>query len=121
MSSTPDPFELRKLFKYLRVVDVCDAMDGMGYFNIGLMQPEIRPLWPGMSFWGPALTMRCVPSNRPMWKLETTEDIVAAHGIWFKEVGNIGIGDLVQPGHVVITATGGSPEVGFWDQTTVLA
>jgi hypothetical protein len=38
-----DPFEVRKLYKYLRVVDVCDAMDGIGYFDIGLMDPEIRP------------------------------------------------------------------------------
>lgn len=114
MSDPTDPFELRELYKYLRGVDVCDAMDGMGYFNIGLLQPEVRPLWPGMRFWGPALTMRCVPSNRPMWKLESTEEIVDAHGVWFREVGNIGVGDLIQPGHVVVTATGGAPEVGFW-------
>ena len=109
-----DPFEVRKLYQYLRVVDVCDAMDGIGYFDIGLMDPAIRPLWPGMRFWGAALTMRCVPANRPMWKLETTEDIVNAHGIWFNEVGHVGIGGLVKPGHVVVTDTGGSGEVGFW-------
>jgi len=109
-----DPFELLKLYKYLRVVDVCDAMDGMGYFDIGLMDPEIRSLWPGMKFWGAALTVRCVPANRPMWKLHTTEDIVNAHGIWFKEVGNIGFHNLIKPGHVIVTDTGGSPEVGFW-------
>ena len=43
-----------------------------------------------MKFWGVAFTMRCVPANRPMWKLNTTEEIVNAHGIWFKGVGNIG-------------------------------
>jgi 4-hydroxy-4-methyl-2-oxoglutarate aldolase len=109
-----DPFELRKLYQHLRVVDVCDAMDGIGYFDIGLMDPAVRPLWPGMKFWGVALTMRCVPANRPMWRLETTEDIVNAHGIWFKEVGHVGIGGLVKPGHVIVTDTGGSGEVGFW-------
>ena len=109
-----DPFELRKLYRYLRVVDVCDAMDGIGYFDIGLMSPEVRPLWPGMKFWGVALTIRCVPANRPMWRLDTTEDIVDAHGIWFKEVGHIGTRDLIRPGHVVVTDTGGSREVGFW-------
>ena len=109
-----DPFELRKLYKYLRVVDVVDAMDGIGYFNIGLMYPEICSLWPDMKFWGVALTMRCIPANRPMWKLDTTEDIVNAHGIWFKEVGNVGINDIIQPGHVVVTGTGGSGEVGYW-------
>jgi regulator of RNase E activity RraA len=116
-----DPFALRPLYKPLRVVDVVDAMDGIGYFNVGLMWPEIRPLWAGMKFWGVALTMRCVPANRPMWKLETTEDIVNAHGIWFREVGNIRITDLIQPGHVVVTATGGAPEVGFWGSANSLS
>jgi 4-hydroxy-4-methyl-2-oxoglutarate aldolase len=105
---------LRKLYRYLRVVDVCDAMDGIGYFDVGLMSPEIRPLWPGMKFWGVAFTIRCVPANRPMWKLDTTEEIVNAHGIWFNEVGNIGIGGMIRPGHVIVTDTGGSREVGFW-------
>lgn len=109
-----DPFELRKLYKHLRVVDVCDALDGIGYFDVGLMEPAVRPLWPGMKFWGVALTMRCVPANRPMWPLATTEDIVNAHGIWFNEVGHVGIGGLVKPGHVIVTDTGGSGEVGFW-------
>lgn len=109
-----DPFEVRKLYKYLRVVDVADAMDGIGYFNIGLVDPEIRPLWNGIKFWGVALTIRCVPSNRPMWKLNTTDEIVRAHGIWFKEVGNKGVSDLIKPGHVVVTNTGSAHEVGFW-------
>jgi len=109
-----DPFEVRKLYKYLRVVDVADAMDGIGYFNIGLVDQQIRPLWNGIQFWGVALTIRCVPANRPMWKLNTTEEIVKAHGIWFKEVPHQGVGQLIQPGHVVVTDTGSAGEVGFW-------
>lgn len=94
---SPDPLALRPLFQFLRVADVCDALDGIGYFDIGLMSPEIRPLWPGLKFWGPALTIRCVPANRPMWKLDTTEDIVKAHGLWFAQVPHQGVGDLIQP------------------------
>ena len=109
-----NPFQLRKLYKHLRVVDVCDALDGIGYFDIGLMDVEVRPLWLGMKLWGPALTMRCVPANRPMWPLESTEDIVNAHGIWFREMGNVGIGGMIREGHVIVTDTGGSGEVGFW-------
>lgn len=117
---TLDPFELCKRYKYLRVVDVCDAMDGIGYFDIGLMAPEVRPLWPGMKFWGVAFTVRCVPANRPMWRLETTQDIVNAHGIWFKEMGNVGYRDQIRPGHAIVTDTGGSPEVGFWGSANTL-
>jgi len=114
MDSVIDPYELCKLYKHLRVVDVCDAMDGIGYFDIGLMDPEIRPIWQGIKFWGVAFTIRCVPANRPMWKLDTTEDIVNAHGIWFKEVGNISTHGKIRPGNVIVTDTGGAREVGFW-------
>ena len=102
-----DPYHIRKYFEPLRVVDVVDAMDGLGYFNIGLVSQEIRPLWLGMKFWGPAVTQRCVPANKPMWPLQTTEEIVGAHGLWFKRHGHNGRGlnDLVKPGVSVITAT----------------
>ncbi|MDH7569014.1 MAG: RraA family protein [Armatimonadota bacterium] len=114
MATDIDAFEIRKLYRYLRVVDVCDALDGIGYFDKGLMDPQVRPLWLGMKFWGPALTIRCVPANRPMWKLNTTEEIVGAHGIWFKEVGNVSATGLIRPGHVLVTDTGGAGEVGYW-------
>jgi regulator of RNase E activity RraA len=125
MTTTPaalgsDPFALRELYQPLRVVDVCDAMDGIGYFDIGLMDPEVRPLWPGMKFWGVAFTIRCVPANRPMRKLKTTEEIVDAHGIWFKEVGHVSTRGMIRPGHVLVTGTGGAREVGFWGSANSL-
>ncbi len=119
-TATTNSFEIRKLYKYLRVADVCDAMDGVGYFDTGLMSPEVRPLWPGMKFWGVAFTVRCVPAHRPMWKLNTTEEIVGAHGIWFKEVGNISYRNQIQSGHVIVTDTGGAREVGFWGSANSL-
>ncbi len=106
--------EIRDLYRYLRVADVCDALDGIGYFEITLMSPEIRPLWLGMKFWGEALTVRCVPANRPMWKLSTTEEIVGAHGAWFQEVGHMRFNDQIRAGSVIVTDTGGAREVGFW-------
>jgi 4-hydroxy-4-methyl-2-oxoglutarate aldolase len=118
-----DPYHIRKYFEPLRVVDVVDAMDGIGYFNIGLVSQEIRPLWLGMKFWGPAVTQRCVPSNKPMWKLDTTDEIVRAHGIWFEKHGHNGRGlnDLLQPGSVLVTDTGSAGEVGFFGSENVLA
>lgn len=111
-----DPFEVRKLYEPLRVVDVCDAMDGIGYFNIGLVSPEIRPLWAGIKFWGVAFTLRCVPANKPMWKLDTTDEIVRAHGIWFDRMGRgaLGFNDQLKEGHVVVTDVGGADNVGLW-------
>lgn len=109
-----DAFALRKQYKYLRVVDVVDAMDGIGYFDMGLMDTEVRPLWLGISFWGVATTLRCVPARRPMWKLDTTKEIVDAHSIWFDQVPNADVGQHVRPGSVIVTDTGGSGEVGYW-------
>jgi regulator of RNase E activity RraA len=115
-----DTYALLPQFKYLRVVDVADAMDGIGYFNVGLMDPDVRPLWLGMKWWGVAVTLRCVPANRPMWPLSTTDDIVNAHGIWFKEMGHVNINQHVREGSVIITDTGGSPEVGYWGSNNAL-
>lgn len=115
-----DSYGLLPRYKHLRVVDVVDAMDGMGYFDIGLMVPEIRPLWSGMRWWGVAVTERCVPANRPMWKLDTTEEIVGAHGMWFGEVDNPSAAEYVQPGSVIVTDTGGSGEVGRWGSNNAL-
>ena len=42
MANGTDSFELRKLYEYLRVVDVCDAMDGLGYFDVGLMDAAVQ-------------------------------------------------------------------------------
>lgn len=106
--------DLASLYKLLRVVDVCDALDGIGYFDIGLVSTEVRPLWLGMKFWGPAATMRLVPSNRPMWKLGSTEEIVRAHGAWFDEVGRRALPVEAVAGHVVVTDSGGSKECGYW-------
>jgi len=119
-SATDNALGLLKLYKHLRVVDVCDALDGIGYFSLTLLDRQVRPLWPGMRFWGAALTVRCVPARRPMWKLGSTEEIVDAHGHWFREVGSIDFGGLIRPGHVIVTDTGGAPEVGFWGSNNSL-
>ena len=116
-----DPAELASLYQHLRVCDVVDAMDGIGYFNIGLMDTAVRPLWNGMQFWGEAATIRCVPSNKPMWKLDTTEDIVAAHGRWFAETSHARLPQDLKPGHVIVMDSGGGPEVGFWGSENAMA
>jgi 4-hydroxy-4-methyl-2-oxoglutarate aldolase len=102
------------LYQPLRVCDVADALDGIGYFNIGLMDREVRPIWLGMKFWGEAVTIRCVPANKPMWKLGSTGDIVDAHRIWFEENPPARLPSNLEPGHVVVMDAGGGPEVGYW-------
>ncbi|GAB7191468.1 hypothetical protein NUM3379_21760 [Kineococcus sp. NUM-3379] len=116
-----DPSDVRSLYHHLRVCDVADALDGIGYFDITLMAPDIRPLWSGMKFWGHAATIRCVPSNKPMWRLESTQDIVEAHRLWFERYPNTRLPDDLAPGHVVVTESGGGREVGFWGSENTMA
>ena len=115
--STVDTYALAPRFaRYLRVTDVVDGLDAVGRADITLLDPAIRPLWMGMKFWGPAVTMRVVPTNQRMPVL-SREDARRSHGIW-AEMGGFGAGlDLnrhVQPGCVIVTSTGGARETGWW-------
>ena len=61
---------LLSLYKGLRVADVTDGMDAAGLQNIGLMDPEIHPLWRDTEhfthrFAGVAVTARYVPTQDP--------------------------------------------------------
>src|ERR687885_1405579 len=108
-----DTYELAKKFKHFRTTDVTDALDAVGRQEITLMDERIKPLWQGIRFWGPAITTRALPANKRMPVL-SPEEAVRSHSIWFQEHGGMGIKDAITPGCVVVTATGGCPEVGIW-------
>ncbi len=110
-----DPFELAKRFsRFVRVTDVTDGLDAVGRPDVTLMDPKIRPLWMGMHFWGPAVTMRVLPTNRPM-PIVDKKDALRQHAIW-RDMGGWK-GDLkphIKPGCVIVTSTGGAKECGWW-------
>lgn len=114
-------YELRKLFKYVRVADVVDALDGIGYRNIGLVDPSIQPLWRPMKFYGVAVTLRFVPSHKPMWKLNSTDEIVGSIGSWFKDVGHVKIDPYLKEGSVVVSDCGSAGEMGYWGSNNTLS
>ena len=69
--SAEDDQRLLKAFDGLRVADVTDGMDFVGLHNVGLMDPEIHSLWKdpkkfGHRFVGIAVTVRYVPTQRPI-------------------------------------------------------
>jgi 4-hydroxy-4-methyl-2-oxoglutarate aldolase len=115
----PDTYELAKLFKHFRTTDVTDALDAVGRQDLTLMDERIRPLWEGIRFWGPAVTVRALPANVRMPVL-SVGDAVRSHGIWFAEHGRMGVGEAVKPGCVVVTATAGCPETGIWGSNNAL-
>jgi regulator of RNase E activity RraA len=71
--------KLLKLFEGLRVADVTDGMDAAGLQGVGLMNPEIHPLWRDSEhythrFIGIAVTARYVPTqSAAAGKMETAQ------------------------------------------------
>lgn len=108
-----DPYALAARFnKYLRVTDVTDGLDAVGRADLTLMDPAIRPLWMGMRFWGPAVTMRVIPTNRRMPAIDR-KDALLQHAIWEKS-GGMPAKLVTKPGCVVVTSTNGARECGYW-------
>lgn len=112
----PDPYQIAERFRhFLRVTDVTDGLDAVGRNDKTLLSNTIRPLWMGMRFWGPAVTMRVVPANRPMPFPLAKEDALRQHAIW-REMGGwrADLKPALREGCVVVTSTGGAPECGYW-------
>jgi 4-hydroxy-4-methyl-2-oxoglutarate aldolase len=115
-----DPYALAARFgKYLRVTDVTDGLDAVGRADLTLMDPSIRPLWLGLRFWGPAVTLRVVPTNRRMPVIDR-KDALLQHDIWFKSGGSHA--ELTtKPGCVIVTSTNGARECGYWGSNNSMA
>jgi regulator of RNase E activity RraA len=118
--STPDTYEIVKMYKYLRVCDVEDALDAVGRASITLMDTAIRPLFQGMKFWGPAVTQRAIPANQRM-RVLTREEAILSHKLWFEEFGRGGnLNAVIKPGCVVVTDAHSCGEVGIWGSNNSL-
>jgi 4-hydroxy-4-methyl-2-oxoglutarate aldolase len=112
-ASKQDPAALAARFsRFLRVTDVTDGLDAVGRADLTLMDPAIRPLWMGMKFWGPAMTLRVVPTNRRM-PVINRQDALKQHAIW-SQMGGMHAKLAVKPGCVIVTSTNGARECGYW-------
>ena len=116
-----DPYALAARFnRFLRVTDVTDGLDAVGRADLTLMAPEIRPLWMGMRFFGPAVTMRAVPTNRRM-PVVSREDALQQHAIWSKMGGwHAEVDKHLKPGCVIVMGTSGARECGYWGSNNSL-
>ncbi len=119
-TSTKDPYTLAARFnRFLRVTDVTDGLDAVGRADLTLLDPAIRPLWMGMRFWGPAVTMRVAPTNRRMPIIER-KDALKQHTIW-DQMGGMHARLQVKLGCVVVTSTNGARECGYWGSNNSMA
>jgi len=116
-----DPHALANRFnKFLRVTDVTDGLDAVGRADLTLMDPAIRPLWMGVKFWGPAVTMRVVPTNRRMPVVDR-KDALLQHKIWGDMGGwRASLQGHLKPGCTIVTSTNGAKETGYWGSNNSL-
>jgi regulator of RNase E activity RraA len=117
-----DPYRIAERFRhYLRVTDVTDGLDAVGRNDLTLMSDRIRPLWMGMRFFGPAVTMQVVPANRAMPFPLPKEDALRQHSIWADMGGWRGkLDEHLREGCVVVTSTGGARECGYWGSNNTM-
>jgi 4-hydroxy-4-methyl-2-oxoglutarate aldolase len=86
-----DKVELIKLYKGLRVTDVCDGLDAVGLIDTCTMDWQIRPLWRDMDVfahrvYGFAHTLRFAPTNRVAPRPQPVEEYLEWKSKWYGEL-----------------------------------
>jgi regulator of RNase E activity RraA len=109
--------EILKRFEGLRVADVSDGMDKVGLANVGLMEPEIHPLWKDTEHFthrliGVAVTTRYVPTNKPPAGKMETRAFDEWVGKWYNELSSEPFTLLLRPGTVLVLDEAPSADVG---------
>jgi len=118
--------EVLALFEGLRVADVSDGMDRAGLPNVGLVSPEIRPLWRDAQHFthrivGVAVTARYVPTNLPpAGRRETEEAFGEWVGHWYKEHSSEPFVPLLREGSVLVVEDAASADVGSIGSNNIL-
>jgi 4-hydroxy-4-methyl-2-oxoglutarate aldolase len=121
VTGSKDPYAIAARFnKFLRVTDVTDGLDAVGRADLTLLDAAIRPLWMGMRFFGPAVTMRAVPTNRRMPPVSRA-DALRQHAIWSEMGGwHADVNAQLKPGCVIVMSTSGARECGYWGSNNSL-
>jgi 4-hydroxy-4-methyl-2-oxoglutarate aldolase len=101
-----DREQLLKAYQGLRVTDVCDGMDALGYHDIGQMSDDVRPLWRDTDnfshrIYGFAHTVRFVPTQRRVGD-HTTDEFYEWMQDWYSTLAQGPFGEEIQPGDVIV-------------------
>jgi regulator of RNase E activity RraA len=125
---TPDEDQkILKAFDGLRVADVTDGMDFVGLKNIGLMDPEIHPVWKDVKdyshrFVGIAVTVRYVPTQRAAPPAGLSyEEFRAREGKWYSELSFEPFGELIRPGTAVVIDEAPNADVGSIGSNNIMS
>lgn len=123
--SAEEDARILKLYEGLRVADVSDGMDIVGLQDVGLMNPEIRPLWRDTEnfthrFIGIAVTARYVPTNKRAAKM-TPEEFRKWEAAWYKELSPEPFVSLLRPGSALVIDGGEDGDTGTIGSNNILA
>ena len=115
-----------KLFEGLRVSDVVDGMDKAGLKNIGLMSPDIKPLWRDTEHYthriiGIAVTARYVPTNKPAEPAMETKAFGDWMGRWYNEISSEPFVPLIRKGTIVVIEEEGDGDTGSIGSNNIMA
>ena len=117
--------ELLEAFSGLRVADVTDGMDAVGLPGVGLMDPEIHPLWKDAEtfthrFIGIAVTARYVPTQRPWAGRRPAEEYDAWAGDWYATLSPEPFVELIRPGTALVIDDALAADVGSIGSNNIL-
>jgi 4-hydroxy-4-methyl-2-oxoglutarate aldolase len=115
--STEEDEEILKLYQGLRVSDVTDGMDKVGLKNIGLMSPEIKPLWRDPEHYthriiGIAVTARYVPTNKAQAAEMEAKPYDEWRDRWYSNLSSEPFIPLIRKGTVLVIDDAGEADVG---------
>jgi 4-hydroxy-4-methyl-2-oxoglutarate aldolase len=93
--------ELLNLYDDLRVCDVRDAMDAVGYFHYGSVDPGIRPLWRTRAY-GLARTARYLPYLGPEPRTSAEQYRREWTAMYYRDIGTYPWVDDIEDGDFVV-------------------
>lgn len=114
------------LFQGLRVADVTDGLDAAGLQNIGLMDPDIRPLWKDTThyrhrFVGIAVTARYVPTQQPPAGKRTVEDYDRWASAWYRDRSSEPFVPLLRRGSALVIEEAPRADVGSIGSNNIMS
>jgi len=124
--SEPEDQKLLASFEGLRVADVTDGMDAVGLPNVGLMDPEVRPVWKDAKtfrhrFVGIAVTARYVPTQRPAAGKRPTKDYDDWAGDWYDKLSPESFESILRKGSALVIDDAERADVGSIGSYNILA
>jgi regulator of RNase E activity RraA len=104
-------------FDGLRVADVSDGMDQAGLANVGLVSPDVGPLWRDTERFthrivGVAVTVRYVPSNEPQTGPLETDEFNRWMGSFYNDKSSEPFVPLLREGSVLVIEDDETADVG---------